>query len=75
MGGRKWMVCNICQAQTTITIASSDPPNAFVGIDPYYHPAIAIYARPPGKKGMVRVGWLLRCGHVIIENNLAGGLS
>lgn len=74
MGGNRWMVCLICQAQTTLTIVSVDPPGA-VNVVLNYHPAIALYARPPGQKGMVRVGWLLRCGHTIIEKNPAEGLK
>jgi len=55
---------------------SVDPAGSF-WVDPlqHYYPAIALYARPPGEKALVRVGWLLRCGHTLIEKNLAEGLK
>lgn len=74
MGGNRWMTCKECERQSSLTIISADPPGAVNSLA-HHHPAIALYARPPGQKGMVRVGWLLRCGHTVIENNPAEGLK
>ncbi len=59
MGGYQWQTCEHCSVE---------------GREQTYQPKVAIYARPQGKKGMVRVGWLFRCGHVVVENNIAEGI-
>jgi len=76
MGGHRWKFCPECERQWSLTLTSVDPGGgAEVKFLRHYHPATALYARPPGKKGLVRVGWLLRCGHTIIEKNLTEGLK
>jgi len=75
MGGHQWKFCPECERQWSLTVTSVDPEgSAEVKPLQHYHPAIALYGRPPGKKAMVRVGWLLRCGHTIIEKNPAEGI-
>ena len=65
-----------CQRQWSLTVMFADPEGS-IRVDPlqHYYPAIALYARPAGEKALVRVGWLLRCGHTIIERNLAEELE
>lgn len=76
MGAHQWKFCPECGRQWSLMVVSSDP-GGKVAASPlqHYYPAIALYARPPGLKKMVRIGWLLRCGHAIIEKNLAEGLK